>query len=64
MECTKFGSIVIEGLGEQSPKDGASLNSATVYLHDGGTVRTRDIHSTDKKKTLVLENVKTETNSN
>ena len=64
MDGTRFGSIVIDGLREESPKDGSAVNSATVYLHDGGTVRARDIHSTDKKKTLVLENVKTEVNPN
>jgi parallel beta-helix repeat protein len=64
LECMRFGSIVIDGLREQSPKNGPGINNATVYLHDGGTARVRDIHSTDKKNTLVLENVKTETNPN
>jgi polygalacturonase len=64
MECSGFGFIVIDGLREESPKDGPAVNSATVYLHDGGTIRARDIHSTDKKKTLVLEHVKTEVNQN
>jgi len=64
LECTNFGTVTIDGLTEESSKDGKGRNGATVYLHHGGTALVRDIHSTDKKKTLVLENVKTESNPN
>jgi hypothetical protein len=64
VECTNFGSVNIEGLSEESFEDGSRRNNSTVYLHNGGTALVRDVHSTDKKKTLILENVKTEVNPN
>ncbi len=64
LECTKFGLVNIDGLSEESPEGGQASNSVTVYLHEGGSARVTDVHSTDKKKTLVMEKVTNDTDSN
>jgi polygalacturonase len=64
VECTNFGTVTIEGLSEQSSKNSSGGNSSTIYLHSGEAALVRNIHSTDKKKTLILDNVKTEENPN
>jgi hypothetical protein len=53
VECAGFGTLTIDGLHEQLPKDGAAGTASTVYLHQGGTARVRDITSTEEKKKLI-----------
>jgi polygalacturonase len=55
IECTNFGLVTVDGLSEQSPVGAKARNNATVYLHDGGSVRVTNVHSTDKKKLVVME---------
>jgi parallel beta-helix repeat protein len=64
IECMKFGMVTIDGLNEKSPAGSQTANNATVYLHEGKEARVSNIHSSDKKKNLVINKLGSNMNSN
>jgi hypothetical protein len=64
IECMNFGMVTIDGLNEKSPAGSQIATHATVYLHEGREASVSNIHSTDKKKKLVINKPGSNINSN